>query len=236
MLEKMNKALDFLRDKYGVPAGVITSGPEYFQLTRPDGKTVDLLPWRVERRFVELKKIIDGKTLEDISTFRFAAFSNGGDNRKALARELDLAAWLSGSGISRLYAVGNEKACNVIFRLANGMSGCVECGNGLPEGAKPMDRHEIIARRGVASDRLVDSQVPQESIYVWSKEGKSAFTDVDTELFGLPNDAIWVVRAAFAVLSDPSLDEIWNAASKLSLKQSEAAFRSAQSATPIEKF
>ncbi len=236
MLEKMNKALDFLRDKYGVPAGEIVRGTEYFQLKRPDGKTVDLLPWRVERRFVELKKIIDGKTLEDVSTFRFATFSSGGCNRKALARELDLAAWLSGSDICRLYAVGNEKACNVIFRLANGMSGCVECANGLPGGSAPMDRHEIIARRGVASDRLVDSQVPQDSIYVWSNDGKKTFTDVDTELFGLPNDAIWVVRAAFAVLQNPELDDVWNAASSLSLRQSEAAFRSAETATPIEKF
>ncbi len=236
MIEKMNKALDFLRDKYGVPAGTIVKGDEYFQLKRPDGKTVDLLPWRVERRMVELKKLIDGNTLEDVSTFRFATFSNGGDNRKALARELDLAAWLSGSDICRLYAVGNAKACNVIFRLANGMSGCVECGNGLPSGTEPMDRHEIIARRGVASDRLVDSQVPQESVYVWSEKGKSTFTDVDTELFGLPNDAIWVVRAAFAVLSNPELDDVWNAASLLSLKQSEAAFRSAETATPVEKF
>ncbi len=236
MIEKMNKALDFLRDKYGVPAGEIVRGTEYFQLKRPDGRTVDLLPWRVERRFAELKKIIDGKTLEDVSTFRFATFSSGGDNRKALARELDLAAWLSGSSVCRLYAVGSAEVCNVIFRLANGMSGCVECGNALPEGTAPMDRHEIIARRGVASDRLVDSQVPQESIYVWSKDGNDVFTDVDTELFGLPNDAVWVVRAAFAVLADPELDGVWNAASVLSLKQSEAAFRSAETATPVENF
>ena len=92
MLEKMNEALDFLRGKYDIPAGVIVKGTEYFQLKLANGKSVNLLPWRIERRFVELKKIIDGKTLEDVSTFRFATFSCGGDGRKLLARELDLAA------------------------------------------------------------------------------------------------------------------------------------------------
>lgn len=236
MIEKMNKALDFLRDKYGIPAGEIVRGKDYFQIRRPDGTTVNLLPWRVERRFVELKKIIDGKTLEDVSTFRFADFTAGGDLRKTLAKELDLAAWLSGSPVCRLYAVGGGKVCNVIFRLANGMSGCAECGTALPDGTKPLDKHEIIARRGVACDRVVDSQVPQESIYVWSKNGSSAFTDVDTELFGLPDDAIWTVRAAFAVLSHPELADEWNAASELSLRQSDAAFRSAETSQPVEKF
>ena len=104
-------------------AGVVVKGAEYFQLKLANGKSVNLLPWRIERRFVELKKIIDGKTLEDVSTFRFATFSCGGDGRKLLARELDLAAWLSRSAVSRLYAVGSEKACNVIFRLAKARKG-----------------------------------------------------------------------------------------------------------------
>ena len=236
MIKKMNKALDFLREKYGVPAGEIVRGADYHQLRLPDGKTVNLLPWRVERRFVELKKFIDGKTLEDVSTFRFASFAADGDLRKILAKELDLAAWLSGSPVCRLYAVGGGKVCNVIFRLANGMSGCAECSSALPSGAKPLDKHEIIARRGVACDRVVDSQIPQESIYVWSKNGHSAFTDVDTELFGLPDEAIWTVRAAFAVLAHPELAAEWNAASELSLRQSDAAFRSAETSQPMENF
>ena len=99
-----------------------------------------------------------------------------------------------------------------------------------------MDKHEIIARRGVACDRVVDSQIPQESIYVWSKNGHSAFTDVDTELFGLPDEVIWTVRAAFAVLAHPELAAEWNAASELSLRQSDAAFRSAETSQPVEKF
>ena len=89
IIEQMNSALDFLRDKYGVGPGLIAKGQEYFQLVLPDGSKVELLPHRVERRFVELKKIIDGKTLEGVSTFRFAAFRPNGELRK-ICGELDL--------------------------------------------------------------------------------------------------------------------------------------------------
>ena len=210
MCKKMNESLAFLRDKYGIPAGEIVAGTEGFELALPDGKRVPLLPWRVERRFIELKKIIDGKTLEDVSTFRFAAFASGSDPVKAAARELDLAAFLAGSPIERIFAVRNgDAACNVLARFANGMSASVECGSKLPANAAPMDRHEIIARRGVASDRAVDTQVPQSSIYEWTEAGFRTFTDTDTELFGLPDEQIPVVRAAFAVLKTPALADEW---------------------------
>lgn len=229
MIKKMNSALDFLRDKYGASQGTITQNLNRFELCRPDGTVIHLLPHRVERRFVELKKIIDSKTLEDISTFRFAHFVSNGDLRKLLARELDLAVFLSGSKLISLFASGDgNNVCNVIFRLENGMSGCIECGTKLPPGSLSMDRHEIIAKRGVASDRAVDTQVPQDSIYLWSQERCGTFTDVDTELFGLSDEAIWNVRAAFALLSDQSLDVVWNKADERSLIDSDAAIKSAK--------
>jgi len=234
MNDKLNNALNFLRDKYGVPAGGIVKGPEYFQLRYPDGKSVNLLPWRVERRFVELKKLIDSKTLEDVSTFRFANFQPAGNMKKIIASELDLAAFLSGSQVKSLFASGNSNAaCNIIFRLENGMSGCIECGCKLPANADCIDRHEIIARRGVASDRVVDTQVPQNSIYTYTSEKMKTFTDVDMELFGLSNDEIWIVRAAFAVLGKPGLAAEWNPASEKILRQAAAAIKSDETRQPV---
>lgn len=233
--KSMNDALNFLRDKYACPEGVIETGAEYALLRMPDGQTVNLLPWRVERRITELKKIIDGGTLEHVSTFRFASFRPDGDLARILARELDLAIFLSGSTISRIFTVTapGGKSCNAIFRLANGMSGCVECGITLPAGAAPVDRHEIIAMRGVASDRTVDTQVPQESIYQWTADGIKTYTDVDTELFGLSNDEIWVVRAAYAVLMNPALREEWNNASREIIRITAAALESGKTGQPV---
>ncbi|MBQ9337196.1 MAG: hypothetical protein IJS14_07875 [Lentisphaeria bacterium] len=234
MCKKMNASLAFLRDKYGCPAGEIVKSNEGYELALPDGKRIPLLPWRVERRFVELKKIIDGKTLEDVSTFRFASFAPGADPVKTAAKELDLASYLAGSPICRIFAVrSGDAACNLLARFANGMSASVECGGKLPAGAEPLDRHEIIARRGVASDRTVDTQVPQSSIYEWTAAGLQTFTDVDTELFGLPNDQIWTVRAAFAVLMKPELAAEWTAASAAMEKYADAIVKSAADNQPV---
>ena len=234
MYKKMNDALEFLRDKYGCAAGEIVPGEDGARLALADGSTVSLLPWRVERRFVELKKIIDSQTLEDVSTFRFANFTSGGDCVKTAARELDLAVYLSGSPLTQLFAVrSGDAACNILARLGSGMSASVECGINLPAGAEVLDRHEIIARRGVASDRGVDTQVPQSSIYEWTDKGTETFTDVDTELFGLPNEQIWIVRAAFAVLMDPALGKVWNEAFADIQKYAEAIVNSDADNKPV---
>ena len=235
MCKEMNEKLAFLRDKYGCSAGEIVAGKEHCELALPEGGRVPLLPWRVERRFVELKKIVDGKTLEDVSTFRFASFSAGNDPVKAAVRELDLAAYLANSPINRIFAVRNgDAACNILARFQNGMSASIECGSKLPAGSNALDRHEIIARRGVASDRAVDTQVPQSSIYEWTADGAKTFTDVDTELFGLTNDEIWIVRAAFAVLMKPELAAEWSNAAAAMKKYAEAIIGSAAQNQPVE--
>ena len=234
MCETMNRKLAFLREKYCCPEGEIVHGDEFFELFRPDGRRIPLLPWRVERRFLELKKIADEKTLEDVSTFRFASFTAGGDPVKLAVRELDLSVFLAGSPLRRIYAVrSGDSACNILARLANGISASVECGVNLPSGTDGMDRHEIIARRGVASDRAVDTQIPQSSIYEWTAGGPVSFTDVDTELFGLSVEQIWIVRAAFSVLTNPDLAATWSGAAEDMKKYAAAIVRSDAENKPV---
>ena len=234
MIEQMNKSLDFLRDKYGFPQGNISAGQEFFMLKDADGSTYELLPYRIERRFSELKKMIDSNTLEDVSTLRFAKFTSGITMKKLLAEQLDLAEFIAGSPIIRVFASGDgENVCNVIVRFANSISASIECGTKLPANATVLDRHEIIARRGVGCDRGVDTQIPQHSIYLWNDEGKQEYTDVDTELFGLPDEVIWNVRAACALLKEPVLKKLWHEAASRSLKLAEAAIASARTNTPV---
>ncbi len=219
-MDKLNSALAFLRGKYGAAAGSIVGD----RVELPDGTQIKLLPHRVERRFVELKNMIDNRTLEGVSTLRFAHFESGGSLSEILWREFDLAVWLTGCGIRSLYAVcsGNVTA-NVIARLRNDLSLSLEAGVGLPDGEPPKDRHEIIAARGVGCDGAVDRQVPGESIYVYG-EKNAVFTDVDEELFGLSTPEILRVRAAFAVLSEPALGEVWNAALATAQRAADAVF------------
>ena len=234
----MNEALQWLRDKYAVKAdGTLTAtAPDYIgagaELKLADGTVAKLLPWRQERRFVELKKLVDGKTLEDVSTLRFAAMSAEKSLEKLLYRELDLCACLGESPIVSVFAVTNGKTANAIVKLADDKSCSIECSAALPAGTGEMDRHEIIARRGVACDRTVDTQVPQSSIYQFTRDGEKRYTDTDTELFGFSADEIILIRAAFEVLQHPELAGIWNEADAKLIEITKAALESGKNGKP----
>ena len=81
-LKKMNKGLDFLREKYGAKNGVITIKDGHCFV----GAT-PLLPGRMERKIVELKKMTENGTLEGVSTLRFASFAPGGSRSRATASD-----------------------------------------------------------------------------------------------------------------------------------------------------
>ena len=219
-IKKMNKGLDFLREKYGAKAGEITiKGGHCYVGATP------LLPGRMERKIVELKKMTENGTLEGVSTLRFASFApKGADAEAMLAKELDLAAYLGASDVVRVMAVANGAAINVLAKLANDVNVSVEIGAGLPKGAEPYDRHEIIAKRGVACDQTVDTHTKHESIRCWGESGVEEYTDVDTELFGLDYDEVWNVRAAFALLQGRASAKVWKAAWAKATKAAALAF------------
>jgi len=226
MTTNINGALDRLIRKYGLPPGEIIDA-EHSPAIRTHGGEFALLPWRVERRFIELKNLIDNNTLEHVSTLRFASITAGGDLLRQVARELDLATWLAGSPVASLFAAcSGRAAANLIVKLESGIRLSIECCNRLPAGRETIDRHKIIARRGVASDRVVDTQVPQSSIYAFTHKGDARHTDTDAELFGLSEPATALVRAAFAVLRDPALGAEWNTAAAASQRLIEAMIQS----------
>lgn len=219
-IRKMNKALDFLREKYGAAKGEIALRGGHCHV----GAT-PLLPGRMERKIVELKKMTENGTLEGVSTLRFAAFAPKGTDREAmLAKELDLAAYLGAADVVRVMAVANGAAINVLAKLANDVNVSVEIGANLPKGELGYDRHEIIARRGVACDQTVDTHTPHASIRCWDAKGFVEYTDVDTELFGLSYEEVWNVRAAFALLQKRADAKVWKAAWAKATKAAGLAF------------
>ena len=220
-IKKMNKGLAFLREKYGAAKGDITLKDGHCFV----GST-PLIPGRMERKIVELKKMTENGTLEGVSTLRFASFAPKGANLELmLAKELDLAAYLGGSDVVRVMAVANGDAINVLAKLANDVNVSVEIGAGLPKGEAGYDRHEIIAKRGVACDQTVDTHTPHASIRCWDRNGMAEYTDVDTELFGLTYDEIWNVRAAFALLQKRAAAKIWKSAWTKAVKAADLAFK-----------
>ena len=221
----MNKGLDFLREKYGAAKGEITVKDGHCYVG-----AVPLLPGRMERKIVELKKMTENGTLEGVSTLRFAAFvTKGTDVKEVLAKELDLAAYLGASDVVRVMAAGNDNAINVLAKLANDVNVSVEVAASLPKGAAAFDRHEIIAKRGVACDQTVDTHTPHSSIRCYGAKGAVEYTDVDTELFGLTYEEIWNVRAAFALLQKRADAKVWKAAWGKAVKAADLAFKADKS-------
>ncbi len=170
-----------------------------------DQASVPLFPWRSERRFQELRAIVQQRTIDPVLMCRFACMTDGRPLglTAILYREFDLLEWLTGRSIATVCASVNGAAANVILRLAGGVLGSVEAAAILPPGTPMDDRHELIARRGVASDRTVDTQVAQSSVYVTTAAGIDRYTDTDDELFGLDAQQVALVRAGWDALQRP---------------------------------
>lgn len=206
----MQKYLDKLLTKYLVPATAELSDNGAVTV---NGKKLPLLPWRAERRFVELKKLVTDGEINGISVMRTLRIVRRGDNLyNELYRELDLCRYILSTEISEIFVIGDVNyALNVIAATKDGYVCTLELSATLAENEAIIDKHEIIAQSGVACDRVADTQVPQNSIYVFGgKQPAEAYTDVDAELFGLNIDECAVVRSAFEIVktnTDLSADE-----------------------------
>ncbi len=193
----MQTKLEMLLRKYSVNTSATLDG----QQVTVDGRALPLLPWRKERRMIELRNLVANGTLTGISTMRILRIVHRGENLlEQLYREADIAQFVLGSKIHEIFAIGDTaRAINLIAKTEDGYVVSLEISATLPADAAIIDKHEIIAVGGVACDRTADTQVPQNSIYVYGDHQTVAYTDVDAELFGLTTDQCALVRAAFEV-------------------------------------
>jgi hypothetical protein len=173
---------------------------------------IPLLTWRLKRKFLELKKIVEDATIENVCMLRFSSMGNRDewDWKSLLYREMDLCEFIGDGEIVSLQAViCDSQTGNVILRLDNNILCSVEISTRMPSGSDLTDRHEIIAQRGVASDLVVDTMIPQHSIYINTDNGEDRYRDVDMELYGFDEEKIDHVRSAFQVLKQPELVRQW---------------------------
>jgi hypothetical protein len=112
--------------------------------------------------------------------------------------------------ISLNAAITDYEAGSVVATLDSGPICSIEVSIQVPPGTALIDRHEIIASRGVASDQPVDTQSPMSSIYYYTKDGERRFTDVDFELYGLDDLEIDQARSVLQVLRNPDLRKQWH--------------------------
>lgn len=206
-MKVLQEKLEFLLDKYSVETKADLKTRETAVI---NGKEIPTLSHRLERRFIELKNIVQGGTLQGISVMRVARIiEKGSDIYDALYREIDLCQFILGKNIVGITAMQNDNTLNVIATAEEGIVCTIEISATLEKGEIAKDKHEIISQRGIACDVVVDAQLKQDSVYVFGKENKK-YTDVDFELYGLSIEDIAVVRAAFAVAQKGNCDEMIN--------------------------
>ncbi len=194
-MKELQKKLDFLAEKYAMEKNVELKDDNTILI---NGEEFPVFPHRFERRFIELQKLVCDGTLFGVSVMRTARIVENGSNIfNELYRELDICQYVLKRKIKTITAVQNDNVINVIAVTEDKIVCTIEISATLPPGEMPKDKHEIISQRGIACDIVVDAQLRQDSIYVFSNENKK-YTDVDFEIFGLSVKDTALVRAAFS--------------------------------------
>ncbi len=203
-MKRLQEKLDFLLNKYSVDRKVMLTDGETAVI---DGEKIPLLSHRAQRRYSELKNIVTGGTLEKVSMMKSECIAERGkDVFDILCREADIASFVLGRKIVSVAAVQNENALNAIAKTSDGVVIIFEIAASMKKGEEAKCKHEITARRGTASDILVDAQLHQDSVYVFADENEK-YTDVDFELYGLSESEAATVRAAFNLAKSSDFEE-----------------------------
>jgi hypothetical protein len=204
-MKLLQEKLGFLLDKYSVEATSVLKDDKTAII---DGKEIPLLSHRFERRFIELKNIVQGGTLVGVSVMRVARTVEKDANLfEELYRELDICQYILGKAIKSVMSMENGNVLNTIATTEDGVVCTLEISATLKRGEPAKDKHEIISQRGIACDVVVDAQLKQNSIYLFGNENQT-YTDVDFELYGLSVEEIAIVRSAFAIAKNNTAEEM----------------------------
>ena len=204
-MKNLQEKLNFLLDKYSVDVKAELKDAKTVII---DGQELPLLSHRNERRFLEQKNIVTGGTLQGVSVMRVARIiEKGSDIYEALGRELDICQYVLQRNLVSVMVMQNDNVLNAISTCEDGVVCTIEISATLAAGEVAKDKHEIIAQRGTCCDVVVDTQLKQDSIYVFGAENQK-FTDVDFELYGLSIEEVALVRAAFGIAQKKNYEEM----------------------------
>lgn len=207
-MRNVQDKLNYLLGKYSVDVKPVIKDMKTVIIS---GEELPILSHRSERRFIELKNMVNNGTLAGISVMRAARIiEKGSDIYEALYRELDLCQYILQRKIKSIMVMENDNVLNAIATTNDGVVCTIEIAATLKNGEVSKDKHEIISQRGIACDVVVDAQLKQESIYIFGEENKK-YTDTDFELYGLSTEETAFVREAFAVAQKSNFDEMKDA-------------------------
>lgn len=167
---------------------------------------VPMYHWQLTRRYVELRNILDNKLVENPLAMRIHHIVPKDDFAKSLKDilvfEANLVEFITHQKINKVFAdFSGEVYANCIMSTDRNVKVSMELGFS-PDGSQPVLLHEIIAKTGIASDVVVDTQTQQYPIYVFKGKDTITYSDVDNELYDMDNTQVDCIRFMLWALAD----------------------------------
>ena len=189
---------------------IIKKKGEFAELLILGGKEIPLLFWRHEPRINSLHEY--GSDLTDNSALNVYSFV-GSDTAldEHIFKELDLSEYILNSKIEKVTAFINGGACNLIAKTESGTLANLELGNTMAEGTQPQFSHRLVTKRGMASDRTVNSMTEPFGVTLFSSSDTRpfGFDDADHYLLGLtPDEAYRVTFIRAIIVGDIDADRL----------------------------
>lgn len=195
-------------------------------------RLIPLFHWRNKRKYIELRNILRTGMIRDVRGIRIHhivpkdIFNNS--LRSILIYETDLLEMITGEKVDRVFADFSADVYTNCIVSAGRLRSSMELGFS-PKGSEPVLLHEIVARTGIASDVVVDTQMQQYPIYVLKGEHTEHYNEIDSELYGLDNTQADCIRFIMGVLGKPeTIPELQKQGSHLT-----AVYRAAEEATKV---
>ena len=166
-----------------------------------------LTPWRYDRKLITLRNLgVIQNRLKTICSYKSSnVLNNNVDIDYALFVELDVCEWILNDVITSVYALSNRnKTLSLILRTKKGVLCNIEISTTLALDSTPIKRHEIVGREGMISDRSINEQIPAKAVYLFNdnKGEPTTFTDVDSNMFGLTQEEVYVADNVLNILSN----------------------------------
>lgn len=178
------------------------------ELPQDDYKNVPLYHWQLKRRYVELRNILDTKMVENPLALRIHHIVPRDEFTRSLKDilffEANLVEFITHQKISKVFAdFSGEVYTNCILSTDGNVKVSMELGFS-PDESEPVLLHEIVAKTGIASDVVVDTQTQQYPIYVFKGKKTLKYTDIDAELYDMDNAQVDSIRFILWALTDTS--------------------------------
>ena len=194
--------LSRVSDKLGA---AVTFEDGFYWLSATDGK-LPLFPWRQVMRLMNMRKCVADRSIYDISVMKSECVEQKCFSVLSLAmRECEICEWLLGDSIVSVFAqTDKERVMHMIARMKSGILCSVDITNGLNEGTRETNRHEIISSVGELCDLPVGMQYASEDTYVFNSDRAvpSSYTEVIIEDVLYTREEAQIIRDALTLLGD----------------------------------